>query len=745
MNGLIAFTEYEAEALILCLGASFAWAGLLLVAVRSVDRARRSASAEKLWATALLLAVLPSLIAPTLAAFGLSLRPGTAAVAMDALAPPSPSPTRVAASASGEAPIPIDRTQIIGGAAIIYVYGVVLTFFLWAARQLGLYLAIARAAPVDDPALLASLDDWADRLDVTRPAVRRSRDVSSVCIAGVFRQTILVPEGIGARISREDLVIMGAHELAHLKRGDTRLFTATHLARVLFWFNPLVARIAAHTELAAEEKADALVLAKGVDRRRYAATFVEGLKFAAGRQNALAAFAPSFTPQGREGRRRRLNSILSPQPSARPPLATKLMLAAAVSTIALVAVGQAALAVDPDAARERRAALNAKAADLKEAPLANPVEPAKHTVRALENGLVVEAADGTLVIDRGHGRITRYHHLDAFSVKPGDAVRIGDAIATLDDPSQFRVVTLGNDEPDQPADPAAPAEPALPLDPPPPEPAPFADPDFAEPPEAPAAPEPPAAPGKWRRGFSWSFAPFASHAPLAGVEGRPLIAALEGDLLGGLDGGAGTVTVVIEQDGKVTRYTGDHPMTAEERAELRAIIGKAHRESREAEREADRIEAEAEREAALMEAEAEREAALEEARAEREAALAEAEAEREATLAEADARREAMRDMLEVEREAIAEAYAGLDENIDAAIDEALADLDSEHRDLASEGLSSANLARARASIDEARRQLLRDRETHKRAIEDARRDLDRRRLEIDRMLKAIDAEAARG
>ncbi len=82
-----------------------------------------------------------------------------------------------------------------------------------------------------------------------------------------------------------DAILMGAHEMAHIKRGDTRLFALCTAARAVFWFNPFMQRIAACANLAAEQAADALVIASGAERRQYAQCFVQGLRFAAGASN----------------------------------------------------------------------------------------------------------------------------------------------------------------------------------------------------------------------------------------------------------------------------------------------------------------------------------------------------------------------------------------------------------------------------------------------------------------------------
>ncbi|MEZ5914637.1 MAG: M23/M56 family metallopeptidase [Parvularculaceae bacterium] len=459
MSGLLEFNAYQGEALLICLAASLVWAGMLLVGARGLERAAPMTSAEKLWTSALLFAVLPSLVAPTLAALGVSLRPMPEAVALEA----APQMTYVESSTAGapaqpaQAPL-VTTAQLIGGAALLYVYGAVLAFFLWAGRQACLQYAVARAQLIEDWDLYDRIEDWAERLEVRMPTIRRSRHVSSVCITGVARQTILVPEGIETRIGSDDLVLMCAHELAHVRRGDTRLFTATQLARVLFWFNPLVGRIARNAELAAEESADALVLDKGVDRRAYAACFVEGLKFAASKMNMQPALAPSFTPADPGGRRRRLNAILSPQAPKKTPLATRLLLSAAASTVALAAFGQAALAVDPESAGTQNSLLQnlplvgeisqefgdrRETAGVDDASAHSGVDikaPMGAKIFAPGDGVVVEATSRykgstdwgkVVVIDHGHGFVTRFAHLDAYRVKKGDRVKAGEMIATV--------------------------------------------------------------------------------------------------------------------------------------------------------------------------------------------------------------------------------------------------------------------------------------------------------------------------
>lgn len=450
----------DAEPAVWCLVASLVWAPVVLVLAARLDRRRNPSASEQLWLCALGVAALPTLIAPALAALGISLRP-QAPIEMIPFVAPAAAPLDAAAPAAAAA-APLSFDLLIEAAGLVYVYGVVLALLVWAARAALFALDLRRAEPVDHAALSLALDGWRRRLGVgKRVAVRRSAAVSSVCVAGIFRPVIVIPKDLGARVSFEDLVMMGAHELAHVKRGDGALFFVAQAARALFWFNPFVKRIAARAELAAEQGADALVLSAGADRKAYAACFIEGLRFASERAQAARIAIPSFTPFDRKSRRERLDAILSGEtPKSRAP---RLLIAATLASAAALAVAQAAFAVDrePDDApaiveHAARAPFMPVDGDVtlghgeriksetikRKAPHAGVdiKAPKGAPVVATLDGVVVDATDlyqgkpawGKVVVLRhDDGSISRFAHLDSYSVKRGDAVKAGDKIAEV--------------------------------------------------------------------------------------------------------------------------------------------------------------------------------------------------------------------------------------------------------------------------------------------------------------------------
>lgn len=805
MIGLGTLTQYQSDALLTCLLASMAWAGLLLIGARLIERTSPMTSTEKLWVAALLFAVLPTIAAPTLAAFGISLRtaPVESAHISGFAVETAMIPVRADEAASGAALLSAD--QISGAAALLYVYGVFLTFFLWAARQAGLRYAVARAMPVTDDALLAEIGKWSKRLDVKTPAIRRSRHVSSVCITGVFRQAILIPWGIEARISTDDLVLMCAHELAHVRRGDTRLFTATQLVRVLFWFNPLISRIAANAELAAEESADALVLRKGVDRRQYAACFVEGLKFAAYRMNVQPALAPSFTPFDRRGRRRRLNSILSAETERSAPSGKRFLAAGAASLVALVALGQAAFAVDPESAAARRTTLKSlpvigkvtaefgdsiRLNDGEKIPSHSGVDisaPKGAKVRAPGAGVVVEATDlyngspawgKVVMIDHGHGLVTRYAHLDSYAVKKGQRVEAGDVIAAVGATGKvtgphLHFETLKDGEAINPIDvvaEAVPARPAAPVELPSPAPVPAPAPVIApEPaPDADAggnftymlapAPEIPGVPGvKAFRSHDafpdfefvasdfavapeievaeFSFPDVKAFAIAGQVPATLMAEDVEKQLLGALHGeNGGDFEIRFNNGDKIYRFSSKAPMSPADRAELREAMKEMRSRNDEWRKEAARQRSEWNRELTRAQIKAAEKSA-------REVDVSNFPTKEDLL----DMRRELhanRREQLEAQREALTEARAGLEEAANASIEDALSDLDDAESDLADALLSREELAAARAQIQAQKRQLQRDGEFHRRIVENERRNIDLQIERIDRSIKNLDEEA---
>jgi beta-lactamase regulating signal transducer with metallopeptidase domain/tetratricopeptide (TPR) repeat protein len=86
--------------------------------------------------------------------------------------------------------------------------------------------------------------------------------VSGPAMVGIFRPTLLLPEGLLAAFSPDELRVVFLHEFAHLRRGDMMLNALLVVLQILHWFNPVLwfafARMRHDRELAT----DALVLSE---------------------------------------------------------------------------------------------------------------------------------------------------------------------------------------------------------------------------------------------------------------------------------------------------------------------------------------------------------------------------------------------------------------------------------------------------------------------------------------------------
>lgn len=443
MNALI-------EPFFLCLMASIVWAPI--VYLLTVQRTKNSETdlADKLWPAALTLAALPTIVAPFAASFGLSLRSAPAALPFSTEPEASPATGALTPLPVTDPGLTIDLAMILSTLASLYFYGFILFLVLGIFRHIWFAYRVGYATPVEEPALEQALDKWRVRINIAqKPRYAFTDVVSSVCVHGFFRPVILMPEALLARVSITDAALMSAHEMAHIKRGDTFLFAFCTIVKAVFWFNPFMQRIAARAALAAEQSADALVIAAGAKRRDYAHCFVEGLKFAAGERFAGAELVPSFTPFDKKSRRERLDAILS-GPDASPTRANRSSIIIGITGAVAISFAQAALAVSPQTPKDvlaetpvdgrvtQRFGITTKQKFLHDG--IDIAAPRGTPVRAAGDGKVIAATNryrgqtswgNIVVIDHGHGLVTRYAHLDSFRVAEGDAIRAGETIGAV--------------------------------------------------------------------------------------------------------------------------------------------------------------------------------------------------------------------------------------------------------------------------------------------------------------------------
>jgi TonB family protein len=154
-------------------------------------------------------------------------------------------------------------TPLPGGLALAVVgawtLGVVGVLAYWLKRALAIRAALAAAE--------ACAEAWTANAGL---AVKEADTVLEPGIVGIVRPVLLVPRGIAARLTHEQLRAIVAHELCHWRRRDNLRAALHMLVEAVFWFHPLVWWIGARLIEERERACDEAVVKAGHDPRTYA-------------------------------------------------------------------------------------------------------------------------------------------------------------------------------------------------------------------------------------------------------------------------------------------------------------------------------------------------------------------------------------------------------------------------------------------------------------------------------------------
>ncbi len=100
--------------------------------------------------------------------------------------------------------------------------------------------------------------------------VRKSAAPYEPGVFGVFRPILLLPEGIGGKLTPAQFQAILAHELCHVRRRDNLTATVHMLVQSIFWFHPLLWWIGARLIEERERACDEEVLRLGSAPQDYA-------------------------------------------------------------------------------------------------------------------------------------------------------------------------------------------------------------------------------------------------------------------------------------------------------------------------------------------------------------------------------------------------------------------------------------------------------------------------------------------
>ena len=162
-------------------------------------------------------------------------------------------------------------------------------------------------------------------------AVRRLADVTVPMLVGLVRPTIILPQGIEQRLTKDELEAVLIHEMQHVARCDPAVHLMQTLLGIVYFFHPFVWLANRMLRRLREDACDEATLAVlAGERRHYGAGIVKVAELAAGRTPTMAL---GVVESGRQVERR-LTRILDP----RLPLGRRLSWPALVLLVMIAAV-----------------------------------------------------------------------------------------------------------------------------------------------------------------------------------------------------------------------------------------------------------------------------------------------------------------------------------------------------------------------------------------------------------------------
>lgn len=299
-------------------------------AVSAVLRRATPATRHLLWHVTFLLIIAAPVLLPLTPRIAMpSLPPAATAlvatpIGLSTPGTPNPSSTPGTARTSGT----------LGTLGTLWFSGFLLTTAWFAFGWLAARWIARRAVPAPLDVTLEARDIARDLRLIRLPDVRVMAQPRGPLTVGITHPTILLPAlALDWSVERRRHVF--AHELAHIRRADTRSQAVAHVACALYWFNPLVWLAARAMRRERERACDDMVIALGVRPSTYAQDLLEIARIFGARLSPSAALAMARRSE-LEGR---LLSLLAIGRPRQPRRAAKWVLATAMTLGATVVFG----------------------------------------------------------------------------------------------------------------------------------------------------------------------------------------------------------------------------------------------------------------------------------------------------------------------------------------------------------------------------------------------------------------------
>jgi len=276
--------------------------------------------------------------APTLVAFpGATLTYPGEALPHEPLMLRTPGTSAPTASPAPSSPLPLLPLIWMAGCVAISAY------------TIAVYLRLGRKVNrlrVETPeGLRKQFMDAKAELKVSRADLIVSEAVSTPFVTGFWKARVVLPTGLEAKLSFEDIRMVLLHELAHVKRGDLWMTWLSWLAATLHWFNPGIRYVLALARKDREMACDEWVLRLVEDAKAYGAALIRFMEL-----NQSPTPAPGFGAIGIfEGKSALLQRIRRIATYRRPTLLASLIGFAVLLVVGLFTLTNASDQPSPSA------------------------------------------------------------------------------------------------------------------------------------------------------------------------------------------------------------------------------------------------------------------------------------------------------------------------------------------------------------------------------------------------------------